>query len=73
MRIIFKRKYSMQVTLVETIVTFLSSTRGIVKAELIEEESIVPRPEYLQSIRSTSRGKINLIGVIYFAGTNSVS
>ena len=72
-KIIFKRKYMMQVTLVETFVTSLSSTRGIFKAELTKEDSIVPRPKDLQSIRSTSRGKRKLAGVIESIGTNSVS
>ena len=42
-RIIFKRKYMMQVTLVETHVTLLSSIKGKVKVESIEEDFITPR------------------------------
>ena len=42
-RIIFRIKYMMQVTLAETHVTLLSSTKGKVKEELTEEDSIEPR------------------------------
>ena len=44
---IFKRKVMIQVTLVESHVTFLSSTKGKVKAESTEEYSIAPRLEGL--------------------------
>ena len=59
-KIIFRTRDMILVTLVETFATSLSSTRGIVKEELIKEDSIVPRSKYLQSIISTSRGKIKL-------------
>ena len=46
-RIIFRRKDPMRVTLEETHVTLLSSTKGKVKVESIEEYSIEPRIEGL--------------------------
>ena len=63
----------MQVTLVETHVTLLSSTKGVVKEESTKEDYIVPRPEDLQSIRSTSEEKKKSTREIESAGTNSVS
>ena len=41
-RIIFRRKYLMQVTLAETHVALLSSTKDVVKVESMKEDSIVP-------------------------------
>ena len=72
-RIIFRRNDPMRVTLAETHVTLLSSIKGKVKAESTEEDSIVPRPEDLRSIRSTSEGKQKSIREIESAETNSVS
>ena len=46
-RIIFRRKYLMQVSLVETHVAFLFSTKDVVKEESMKEDSIVPRFEVL--------------------------
>ena len=60
-RIIFRRNNPMQVTLVETRVTLLSSTKGKVKAELTEEDSIEPRVEgfIISKINLRRRKKIN--------------
>ena len=63
----------MRVTLVETLVTFLSSIKGKVKAESIEEDSIEPRLEGLQSVRSTSEGEKKSTREIESTGTNSIS
>ena len=63
-KIIFKRRDMTKVTLVESFLSLLYSIRGIVKEELTKEVSIVPRIEYLQSIRSSSRRKIKLIEVM---------
>ena len=63
----------MQVTLAETLVTLLSSTKGKVKAESTEEDSIGPRLEGLSSIRSTSEEKQKSTREIESARTNSIS
>ena len=47
MRIIFRKKDLMQVTLEETHVTLLSSTKWKFKGESTEEDSIAPRLEGL--------------------------
>ena len=47
MKIIFKIRDLKQVTLVEIVSIFPSSTKGIIKAEPTEEDFIVPRTEEL--------------------------
>ena len=59
--------------MVKTFATSLSSTRGIVKEELTDKDSIVPRIEDLQSIISTSKENRKSTREIESIGTNSVS
>ena len=59
--------------MVETLATFLSSTKGVLKEKSSEDNPIVPSPKHLQSLISTSRGELKLTGVIKFAEKNSVS
>ena len=63
----------MQVTLAETHAALLSSTKGVVKEESTKEDSIVPRPEGSQSVRSTSEENKKSTEEIDSTGTNSVS
>ena len=60
----------MQVTLVETHVPLLSSTKGVVKEESTKEYSIGPRSYGLSSIRSTSEEKKKSTREIESARTN---
>ena len=63
----------MQVTLAETHVALLSSTKDVVKVESTKEDSIVPRSKGSYSIRSTSEGEQKSTRKIESIGTNSVS
>ena len=63
----------MQVTLPETCVTLLSSTKDVVKAESTKEDSIVLRPKGSQSVRSTSEEKQRSTREIESVRTISVS
>ena len=72
-KIIIRRRDPIHVTFVETFTTSQTSMRGIVKAELTEEEFIVPSPRDLQSIRLSAKGNIKLTEVIESVGRNSTS
>ena len=63
----------MHVTLAETHVNLLSSTKGVVKAESTKEDYIVLRPQGSQSVRSTSEGKQRSTREIESVATNSIA